>query len=84
MKKFIYMLTLLPKVSKKIIETFLIEFFPFATSVNNTGGCGAPVSCEYLSEFSKKLENPQMGYSGAWGKLIHENPEVDNLVSRSL
>ncbi len=30
------------------------------------------LSCEYLREFSKKIEAALMGYSGAWGKLIHE------------
>jgi hypothetical protein len=43
-----------------------LQLFPFATGVNNT--FGSPWSCEYLSEF----ETPLMGYSGAWGKLIHE------------
>ncbi len=28
--------------------------------------------CEYLGEFSKKFEISLMGYSEAWGKLIHE------------
>jgi hypothetical protein len=30
------------------------------------------LSCEYLCEFSKKLETALMVYSVAWGKLIHE------------
>ncbi len=30
------------------------------------------LSCEYLREFSKKIRNGLMVYSGAWGKLIHE------------
>jgi hypothetical protein len=38
---------------------------------------------EYLHEFLKKLEMVQLGYSGARGKLIHEN-EAENLVSDSL
>jgi hypothetical protein len=43
------------------------------------------LSCEYLSEFSKKFETTLLVYSGAWGKLIHEKkPEVENLVTLSL
>ncbi len=30
------------------------------------------MSCEYLSEFSKKFETVLMEYSGAGGQLIHE------------
>ncbi len=30
------------------------------------------LSCEYLREFSNKFDTTQMVYSGAWGKLIHE------------
>jgi hypothetical protein len=31
-----------------------------------------PLSCEYLSKFSKKFETALTEYSGAWGNLIHE------------
>jgi hypothetical protein len=31
------------------------------------------LTCEYLCEFLKKFETVLMGYSGAGGKLIHEN-----------
>jgi hypothetical protein len=34
--------------------------------------------------FCKKIETALKGYSGAWGKLIHEKPEVENLVALSL
>jgi hypothetical protein len=30
------------------------------------------LTCEYLSEFSKKFETVLMGHSGAGGKLIHK------------
>ncbi len=41
--------------------------------------------CEYFSEFSNKFKTALMGYSGAWGKLIHEKkPEVKNLLPLSL
>ncbi len=42
------------------------------------------LSCEYLREFLKKFETTLMVYSGAWGKLIHEKTEVENLVTLSL
>jgi hypothetical protein len=40
------------------------------------------LSCQYLSELSKKFEMALMVYSGAWGKLIHK--KVENLVTLSL
>ncbi len=37
---------------------------------------------QYLREFLKKYEMALIGYSEAWGKLIHEkNPELENLVA---
>ncbi len=30
------------------------------------------LSCEYFREFSNKFKPALIGYSGAWGKLIHE------------
>jgi hypothetical protein len=30
------------------------------------------LTCEYLREFSKKIEMILMLFSGAWGKVIHE------------
>jgi hypothetical protein len=60
----------------------------FATSVNDTGGKFAAgvvdtgsnfatgvidtLTCEYLCEFSKKLEMILMLLSGAWGQVIHK------------
>jgi hypothetical protein len=38
-KKFIYMLTILPKgVQTKLLKFFLVNIFLFATGVNDTGG----------------------------------------------
>ncbi len=37
------------------------------------------LSCEYLREFSKKLETALMLYSGAWGKLIHEKNQKQKI-----
>ena len=42
------------------------------------------MSWEYLREFSKKFEMALVVYSGAWGKLIHKKPEVENLEALSL
>jgi hypothetical protein len=42
------------------------------------------LGCKYLCKFSEKFETAQMGYSGAWEKLIHEKPEVKNLAALSL
>ncbi len=42
------------------------------------------LSWEYLRKFAKKFETSLMVYSGAWGKLIPEKPEVKNLVTLSL
>ncbi len=40
------------------------------------------LNCEYLREFSKKIETALMVYSRAWGKLIHEKkPEAENLLA---
>ncbi len=47
-----------------------LRFFPFATGASTTRWC--TLSCEYLREFSKKFNIPLLGYSEAWGKLIHE------------
>jgi hypothetical protein len=59
----------------------------FATGVIDTGGkfLWYTLTCEYLSEFSKKFEMTLMLFSGAWGKVIHEKkPEAKNLVTLSL
>ncbi len=37
------------------------------------------LSCEYLREFSKKLETALTVYSGAWGKLIHEKNQKSKI-----
>ncbi len=42
------------------------------------------LSCEYLCESLKKFETALMVHSGAWEKLIHKKPEVENLVALSL
>jgi hypothetical protein len=73
------MLTLYPKVSKQNISNFPDQrFFPFAIGVNENGG--APLTANFSANFRKNV-TALMGYSGAWGKLIHKNPEVENLVA---
>ncbi len=42
------------------------------------------MSCEYLREFSKKLETALIVYSGAWWKLIHEKNQKDLNSSRTV
>jgi hypothetical protein len=37
------------------------------------------LSCEYLGEFSKKFKTVLMGYSGAWGKLIHRKNQKQKI-----
>jgi hypothetical protein len=68
-KKFIFMLTLLPKarsVQTRYLKTFLIEDFFHLP----------PVSLTLVVHLALIV------YSGAWGKLIHEKkPEVEKLVA---
>ncbi len=81
-KNYLYVISTIERCPNKIIKNLLIEdFFPFPP-VSKTS---VAVTCEYLSEFSQKFETALMGYSRAWGKLIHEKkPEVENLVALSL
>jgi hypothetical protein len=57
----------------------------FAASVVDTDSKLPPVllTCEYLCEFSKKLQTVRMGYCGAGEKLIHEKTRSKNLVTLS-
>ncbi len=62
------MCTLPPKVVKTIFTAFLIEAF-----------FHLPLGCEYLHKFLKKYETALMGFSGAWGKLIHEKNQKSKI-----
>jgi hypothetical protein len=68
-------------VSKKIIKTFLIEYFSISTRCQRHRWC--TLSCGYLHEFSKKFENSKrtkwctQGLGGIW---FMKKPEVKNLV----
>ncbi len=71
-----------PKVSKRNNANFSDwRLFPFATGVchrcQRHRWCS--LSCEYLREFSKKIEMAVMAYSGAWGKLIHEKNQKSKI-----
>ncbi len=56
-KKFIFMLTLLPKgVQKKKWKLFWLMFFPFANGVKNTGG--ATGAANIPADFRKNLKRP--------------------------
>ncbi len=37
------------------------------------------LSCEYLRKFSTKFETTLIGYSGVWGKLIHEKKQKSKI-----
>jgi hypothetical protein len=66
----------------EIIKTFMIKDFFHLPPVSMT-----PVlhlDLRISPKFSKKFETALTVYSGAWGKLIQENPEVENLVTLSL
>jgi hypothetical protein len=57
-----------------------------AAGINDTGGGGkicrrwCTLNCEYLREFSKKIEIVLMEYSGAGGKLIHERNQKQKIL----
>ncbi len=54
----------------RIMKTLLIEDFIHLPPLSQHRW--RTLSCEYLSEFSKKFETAVKGYSGACGKLIQE------------
>ncbi len=64
----------------KTIKTFLIEDFVHLPPVSITPQW-CTLSSEYLREFSKKIETALIGYSGAWGKLIHEKKNPTSKIS---
>ncbi len=63
-KKFVYMLTLLPKGVKR--KLFWLKIFSICQRCQRHLRC--TLSCEYLRKFSQKFETALMVYSGAWGK----------------
>ncbi len=66
-KTYIFVNSTVQRCPNKIFKIFLIKDF-FICHRHRW----STLSCEYLREFSKKLETVLMGYSGAGGKLIHE------------
>jgi hypothetical protein len=58
-------------------------FREFIAGVVDTGDKHS-IFREYLREFLKKFETALTEYLGAWGTLVREKPEVENLVSGSL
>ncbi len=64
------------------MKTFLIEDFSICHQCQGHQWC--TLSCEYLRECLKTFETTLMVSLGAWGKLIHEKPEVKNLEALSL
>ncbi len=74
------MLTLLPKGVQKNNEKFSdLRFFLFATRVNDTGG--VHLERRISPRIFEKFENVPNGIIRGWGKLIHVEPEVENLVA---
>jgi hypothetical protein len=77
-----------PLVSLILVSTTLAKLVAkFAVGVTLVANL-PPVSlnwwctftCEYLREFSKKIETVLMGYSGAGGKLIHEKNQKQKIL----
>jgi hypothetical protein len=50
----------------------------FAPGVVDTGG--QPLAANISANFRKKFETALMVYSGAWGKLIHEKTQKQNIL----
>ncbi len=73
-KKNIYMLTLLPKVSKRNHKKFSDwRFFPVATGVNDTGG--KPWAVNISANFRKNLKRPSWYNQGLGGNWFMKKPE---------
>jgi hypothetical protein len=80
-KIYLYVNSTTQRCSKKIIKTFLNDDF-FHLPLSSTTPL---VNLELrIREFLKKFETALMAFSGAWGRLIHKKPEVENLVALSL
>jgi hypothetical protein len=62
----------------------MLEDFFHLPPVSTTPVQWCTLSCEYLQKFSKKFETALRVHSGAWGKLIHEKNQVENLMTLSL
>ncbi len=81
-KTYLYVNSIARSCSKKIIKTLWLKIFFICHWCQRHQWC--TLSCEYLREFSKKFETALMVYSGAWGKLIHKKPDIENLMTLSL
>ncbi len=77
-QKFIYVLTLLPKVAQtKLLKFCCLKIFSICHWCRWHRWC--TLSREYLREFSKKIEMAVIVYSDAWGKLIHEKNQKSKI-----
>ncbi len=77
-QKFIYMFPLLPKGNQiKLLKFFWLKIFSICHRCR--WHRWQTLSCEYLSEFSKKFETVLIEYSGAGGKLIHEKNQKQKI-----
>ncbi len=76
--KNLYMFPLLPKGDQiKLLKCFWLKNFSICHQCR--WHRWQTLSCEYLREFSKKIETVLMEYSGAGGKLIHEKNQKQKI-----
>jgi hypothetical protein len=71
-----------PTTQRGVQKIFSLKIFSICHQCQRHQWC--TVSCEYLSEFSKKFETALMVYSGARRILIHEKTKVENLVALNI
>jgi hypothetical protein len=81
-KVFLYVNPTSQRCLNKKFKTFLIKDFSIRHWCQRHRWC--TLSCQYPREISRKFETALMGYSWAWGRLIHEKPEAKYLVALSL
>ncbi len=64
-----------PKLAKRVAKFAAGVVDPSGKFATGVADCHrwCTLTCEYLREFSKKIETVLMGHSGAGGKLIHKN-----------
>ncbi len=76
-KIYIYVNSTIERCSNKIIKIFLIEDFFHLPPVSATPVVN--LELRILRDFWKKFEMVLMGYSGAWGKLIHKKNQKQKI-----
>jgi hypothetical protein len=69
------------RCQNKIFKNFLIGDFFYLPPVSTT--MVVYLELKISPRSFEKIETVLIGYSGAWGKLINEKTEVENLVALS-